>query len=78
MSPSDYYGGINADLTATTDSIDIEIDTCNCDGTKRLEDYYEDDKPQYVRIGDMVYFKNIDKAIPIRKLPKEMRKSMGI
>jgi len=38
----------------------------------------EDDSPRYRRIGDMVYFKDINKPIPIRNLPKDMRKRLKL
>lgn len=65
------------DATQTAD-IMIKLDETNTASTGYTFEQEPDKEKLYKRIGDMVYFKDINKAIPIRKLTKQMRKDMGL
>jgi len=50
---------------------------CSCQRYE-VENSKPDNTPKYRVIGDMVYFKDIEKAVPLRKKPKDMKKELGI
>lgn len=65
------------DATQTAD-IMIKLDETNTASTGYVFEQEPSKEKLYKRIGDMVYFRDIDRAIPIRKLSKQMRKDMGL
>ena len=69
----------NLDITSdgTEDINKLDLDKYQCDTTYPLE-VEEDTTSMYRRIGDMVYFKDTNKTIPIRKLPKEIRRRLKL
>lgn len=65
------------DSTQTAE-IMIKIDETNTASSGYVFEKEPSKEKLYKRIGDMVYFRDINRAIPIRKLSKQMRKDMGL
>lgn len=66
-----------SDSTNTAD-IMLNINETNTASSGYVFEEEPSKEKLYKRMGDMVYFKDINKAIPIRKLSKQQRKDMGL
>ena len=54
---------------------EFNIDLTDTAGTRSLD---FNKKPIFRIIGDMVYFKDIEKCIPLRKISTKLKKQLGI
>ena len=69
---------LRLDITSDgTGDVMLRLDECSCATSYPIE-AKENNTPAYRRIGDMIYFKDINKAIPLRQIPKEMRKRLKL
>lgn len=66
-------GGTGDAIYHDANGAKVTIKSSDGNSTWNVECENEKQKPKFRRIGDLIYFEEFDKLIPIRKLPADVR-----